>query len=100
MTYLEHAFNKEYSSERQRSRKQSFKEESKINAYQDRRAHWSQMLEQETDFVNPQAREKVVSKITDTPEPQSNSPDKMTGLNQQLTLLKRYFLSGIIHWSI
>lgn len=68
MTYLEHTFNKEYSSERQKSRKQSFKEESKLNAYQDRRAHWSQMLEQETDSADPQAREKVASKIIDAPE--------------------------------
>lgn len=54
------------------------------------------MLEQETDFADPQARGKVASKIIDTPEPQRDSPDKMAGLNQQYNLLKRYFPSGFI----
>lgn len=35
------------------------------------------MLEQETDFADPQARGKAASKITDTPEPKRDSPDKM-----------------------
>lgn len=55
------------------------------------------MLEQETDFADPQARGKVASKITDTPEPQKDSLDKMAGLNQQHNLLKTYFPSGLIH---
>lgn len=55
------------------------------------------MLEQETDFADPQARGKVASKIRDTSEPQRDSSNKMAGLNQQHTLLKRYFPSGMIH---
>lgn len=55
------------------------------------------MLEQETDFADPQARGKVANKTIDIPEPLRDSPDKMAGLNQQHTCLKRYFPSGIIH---
>lgn len=53
------------------------------------------MSEQETDFVDPQVRRKVVRKIAGTPETQKDGPAlvliKRAGLDQQHTLLKRYF---------